>query len=97
MARALDHIGTAMGVELRHAHRPWAGLRTFAADCSPVWGPAPDVDGFFWLASQGGYGINTSPALAQATAALLLSGGCRRRAQNSGCRGLSPGRFRAGR
>lgn len=49
----------------------WAGLRTFAADGSPVMGMDEHVDGFFWLAGQGGYGIKTSPALARCTAALL--------------------------
>jgi D-arginine dehydrogenase len=57
VAQALDRIGTAMGVELRHAHHPWAGLRTFAPDRTPVAGPDPNIDGFFWLAGQGGYGI----------------------------------------
>jgi D-arginine dehydrogenase len=35
-------------------------------------GPAPDAEGFFWLAGQGGYGIMTSPALSEVAAALLL-------------------------
>jgi D-arginine dehydrogenase len=74
VALALDRIGTAMGVELRHAHHPWAGLRTFAPDRTPVAGPDPNVDDLFWLAGQGGYGIQTAPALAKATAALVLSG-----------------------
>jgi hypothetical protein len=30
--------------------------------------------GFFWLASQGGYGIQTAPALARAAAKLLVDG-----------------------
>jgi D-arginine dehydrogenase len=74
VARALDRIGTALGVEVRHAHHPWAGLRTFAPDRTPVAGPDPNVDGLFWLAGQGGYGIQTAPALAEATAALVLTG-----------------------
>jgi D-arginine dehydrogenase len=74
VARALDRIGAALGVELRHASHPWAGLRTFAPDRTPVAGPDPDVDGLFWLAGQGGYGIQTAPALAAATAGLVLDG-----------------------
>ena len=31
----------------------------------------PDVEGFYWLAAQGGYGIETSPAMARAAAALI--------------------------
>ena len=46
----------------RIAHR-WAGLRTFTADRVPTAGFALDAPGFFWLAGQGGYGIQTSPAL----------------------------------
>ena len=75
VAVALERIGTAMGVELRRAHAPWAGLRTFAPDRSPVVGPDPVVDGFHWLAGQGGYGIQTAPALAVLAAALVLDGG----------------------
>lgn len=54
-------------------HR-WAGLRSFVADKTPVVGFEPDVPRFFWLAAQGGYGIQTAPALARAAAALLLGG-----------------------
>jgi D-arginine dehydrogenase len=32
------------------------------------------VPGFFWLAGQGGYGIQIAPALARAAARLLLEG-----------------------
>jgi D-arginine dehydrogenase len=74
VARALDRIGTALGVELRHAQHPWAGLRTFASDRTPVAGHDPNVDGLFWVAGQGGYGIQTAPAMAEATAALVLTG-----------------------
>jgi len=49
----------------------WAGLRTFAPDRVPVIGPDPHVPGFFWLAGQGGYGFQTSPAAAGLVADLL--------------------------
>ena len=48
----------------RIAHR-WAGLRTFTADRVPTAGFAPDAPGFFWLAGQGGYGLQTAPAMAR--------------------------------
>ena len=41
----------------------WAGLRTFAPDRYPVLGEDPEADGFFWLAGQGGFGVQTSPEL----------------------------------
>ena len=54
----------------RIAHR-WAGLRTFTADRVPTAGFAPDAPGFFWLAGQGGYGLQTAPAMAEAAEALI--------------------------
>lgn len=54
--------------------RKWAGLRTFAADKTPVVGFDEAAPGFFWLAGQGGYGIKTSPALSRAAAALIERG-----------------------
>nr|WP_280322873.1 FAD-dependent oxidoreductase [Sulfitobacter faviae] len=49
----------------------WAGLRSFLPDGDPVAGYDPEGEGFFWLAGQGGYGIQTAPALARAAAALV--------------------------
>jgi D-arginine dehydrogenase len=57
----------------RIAHR-WAGLRTFAADRVPTAGFAPDAPGFFWLAGQGGYGLQTAPAMAAISEALITGG-----------------------
>jgi len=54
----------------RIAHE-WAGLRTFASDRVPVAGFAPDADGFFWLAGQGGYGLQTAPAMSDIAASLI--------------------------
>lgn len=61
-------------LEARHVRSTWAGLRTFTSDRTPVGGFDPDVDGFFWLVGQGGYGIHTSEAMALATAGLVLNG-----------------------
>jgi D-arginine dehydrogenase len=52
----------------------WAGLRSFVKDRMPVAGFAPDAPGFFWLAGQGGFGLQTSPAMS-ALAAVLVTGG----------------------
>ena len=41
-------------------------------DRTPVVGFDRDKDGFFWLAGQGGYGIMTSPAIAEAAGAVIL-------------------------
>ena len=52
--------------------RKWAGLRSFVKDHSPVAGYSSQANNFFWLAGQGGYGIQSSPALARYAAALIL-------------------------
>jgi D-arginine dehydrogenase len=58
----------------RIAHK-WAGLRTFTRDRIPTAGFAPDAPGFFWLAGQGGYGLQTAPAMAEATEAMIVGTG----------------------
>ncbi|HVM22004.1 MAG TPA: FAD-dependent oxidoreductase [Sphingomicrobium sp.] len=58
-------------VEVRRIHSKWAGLRSFAPDRHPVAGFAPDADGFFWLAGQGGFGLQTSPAMAAIVESLV--------------------------
>jgi D-arginine dehydrogenase len=50
----------------------WAGLRTFAPDRTFVVGPDPRADGFYWLAGQGGYGVQSAPALARLATQLVL-------------------------
>jgi len=52
----------------------WAGLRSFVKDRMPVAGFAPDAPGFFWLAGQGGFGLQTSPAISALAAALVTGG-----------------------
>ena len=71
IAIAVDRIETATTLQIRQVRRKWAGLRSFVADKSPVVGFAPDAPGFFWLAGQGGYGIQTAPAMGELTAALV--------------------------
>ncbi len=72
IALAVDRFETVTTVEVRRVTHRWAGLRSFVADRSPVVGFDPQADGFFWLAGQGGYGIQMAPALARTAAALLL-------------------------
>ncbi|PCJ39428.1 MAG: FAD-dependent oxidoreductase [Moraxellaceae bacterium] len=65
----------AVNVKITSIKRQWAGLRTFAPDRSPVAGYDTSVAGFFWLAGQGGYGIQMAPGLAKAAAALAMGEG----------------------
>jgi D-arginine dehydrogenase len=74
VAMAIDVINAATTLDIRHVRSSWAGLRSFVADRSPVAGFDDEVDGFFWFVGQGGYGIQMSPALAQAGASLVRSG-----------------------
>ena len=96
VALAIERINEATTLELRHVRRTWAGLRTFAADRAPVVGPDPDVPRFFWLAGQGGYGIQTAPAMARAAASLILDGRLPDDLVDAGVTqdDLSPARFR---
>jgi D-arginine dehydrogenase len=65
VALAIERVEAATRLVVERPLSTWAGLRTFAADRTPVVGFDPDVAGFYWLAGQGGYGIQTAPALAQ--------------------------------
>ena len=49
----------------------WAGLRTFAPDRVLVIGRDTACPDFFWLAGQGGYGFQTSPAASRLAADLI--------------------------
>jgi len=72
VAIAVDRIQSATNWEIARIPRRWAGLRSFVSDKTPVVGFDPDRSGFFWLAGQGGYGIQTAPALSSVAAALVL-------------------------
>ncbi len=78
-------------VTVRRIHSRWAGLRTFTPDRHPAAGFASDADGFFWLAGQGGFGLQTSPAMSQITASLVF--GTPWPAVDVAAEALSPGRF----
>jgi D-arginine dehydrogenase len=71
IARAIEVINDVTTLDVRHVRSTWAGLRSFVTDRSPVVGFDPSVEGFFWFAAQGGYGIQTAPALARTGAALV--------------------------
>jgi len=70
IATAIDRVQQALDLPVRRVHHSWAGLRTFSADRVPVVGFDPLVEGLFWCAGQGGYGIQSAPAMARVAAAL---------------------------
>ena len=71
VALAAHRMEERTTVKVERIHSRWAGLRTFAPDRHPVAGFAPDAEGFFWLAGQGGFGLQTSPAMARIAASLI--------------------------
>ncbi|HGY9624777.1 TPA: NAD(P)/FAD-dependent oxidoreductase [Pseudomonas putida] len=71
IALGIYQIEEATTLRIRRPTRTWAGLRSFVADGDLVAGFDPQVPGLFWVAGQGGYGIQTSPAMGQASAALV--------------------------
>lgn len=72
IATAAHRIEQATALRIARIHHSWAGLRSFAPDERPVVGYAPEVPGFFWFAGQGGFGLQTSPALADLGEHLLF-------------------------
>lgn len=72
IAIAIDRIQAVMTLDVRRVIHSWAGLRTFAPDKTPVVGFDPRTEGFFWLAGQGGYGIQTAPAMSEFAIGLIV-------------------------
>ncbi|KGD96022.1 FAD-dependent oxidoreductase [Achromobacter sp. RTa] len=72
VATGIYRIEAATSLTIRRPRHTWAGLRSFVRDGDFVVGWDNDVPGFFWLAAQGGYGIQTAAATSELAAALLL-------------------------
>ena len=92
LAEGIDRFERSTTIEVKRVKHSWAGLRTFAPDRTPVVGFDTQAKGFFWLAGQGGYGVQTSPALSHLAADLCLG-----RHYNIGqdvLNRLSPSRFK---
>jgi D-arginine dehydrogenase len=73
VARIAWAIEQATALTVTRIRRRWAGLRTFTPQRVPIFEFDPSTDGFFWLAGQGGYGIQTSPAVSERAASLVLA------------------------
>lgn len=94
IAICIDRIERAFDLSVRRIENKWAGLRSFVADKSPVVGFSEQAEGFFWLAGQGGYGIQTAPALARYAAAMAMGDAT---PQDIFEQGLDPASLRPGR
>lgn len=91
LAEGLFRFEEMVDIPVVKPSHSWAGLRSFVADKTPVCGFDPEKEGFFWLAGQGGYGVQTSPALSQLTADLVL--GKNSALPSTVLRAVSPARF----
>jgi len=96
VAILVDRIERATDMSIRRVEHKWAGLRTFAPDRTPVVGPEPGGAGFIWFAGQGGYGIQTSPAMGAALKGVIENGDLPAELRERGLSAavLSPARFR---
>jgi D-arginine dehydrogenase len=72
VALAVERVEEATGLGLRSVATSWAGLRSFVPDRRPVVGAWPDHPGFWFVAGQGGSGIETAPALSAVAAAVVI-------------------------
>lgn len=77
----IARLNSVTSLDIGTVKRSWTGLRTQVADGLPVVGFDPEAEGFFWLAGQGGYGFQTSSAIAELAAGLI-----------TGAAGQGPGR-----
>jgi len=71
VALCIDRIERAFDLNVRRIDSKWAGLRSFLPGGCPLAAYDAEAPGFFWLAGQGGYGIQTAPSLARAAASLI--------------------------
>jgi D-arginine dehydrogenase len=71
LAEGLDRFEQALDFPVTRVEAKWAGLRSFAPDRTPVAGFDRTAENFFWVAGQGGYGIQTSPALSRLAGQLI--------------------------
>lgn len=94
VAVAIDRFEQVVNYSVQRVSTRWAGLRTFAPDRALVIGFDVKAEGFFWLAGQGGYGVQTAPAASRLARQLILDQAIEedlREVQGA----LSPGRFSA--
>ncbi len=73
IAIAVDRFQSHTCLSIDRIEYKWAGLRTFSPDMTPVVGMDDRAEGLFWLAGQGGYGFQTSYAMARAASGLLTN------------------------
>lgn len=91
VALAAYRVEERTTMKVRQVVHKWSGLRTFTPDRMPAAGFAADSEGFFWLAGQGGFGLQTSPMMAAASTSMIVDTPWPLAAVS--CEELSPSRF----
>jgi len=71
IALGIHRIEAVTTLVIRRPASTWAGLRSFVRDGEMVIGWDDDCPGFFWLAGQGGYGIQSAAGASELAASLL--------------------------
>ena len=71
IATGIHRIESVCELAIRRPNRTWAGLRSFVKDGELVIGWDDHAPGFFWVAAQGGYGIQTAAGASSLADALL--------------------------
>ncbi|KLR58131.1 FAD-binding oxidoreductase [Diaphorobacter sp. J5-51] len=96
VALGIHRIEQVTCFQIRRPSHTWAGLRSFVADGDLVIGRDNHVPGFFWLAAQGGYGIQSAAGAALLTRQLALGEPLAPELAREGVdvAGLSPARLR---
>lgn len=96
VALGIHRIESATSLTIRRPRHTWAGLRSFLSDGDFAIGWDEDVPAFFWLAAQGGYGIQTAAATSELAAALLTCSPLpdHLREQGVNAKAVQPGRLR---
>lgn len=96
VATGIYHIEEKTTFQIRRPSHTWAGLRSFVADGDLVIGWDNHVPGFFWLAGQGGYGIQSAAGASLLARQLLRGEPLAQELVREGVvvEGLSPARLR---
>jgi D-arginine dehydrogenase len=96
IAKGIYAIEAATTLQIRRPTSTWAGLRSFVRDGEIVIGFDGTVPGFFWLAAQGGYGIQSAAGASALADALIRGVALPDELQREGVKpeGVSPRRLR---
>jgi len=96
IAMGIHQIESVSTLTIRRPASTWAGLRSFVPDGEMVIGHDEASPGFFWLAAQGGYGIQSAAGASALADALLREAALPEELLQQGvdARALSPARLR---